>query len=730
MKRLFKYMQEAYKPYKLYALIFFIGVIVDLAVEGFVALSFKVLIDSALGAKDEQLLMIVILLLCVSTLVANIGYVYRSFLYAKLSTGVVKDMRNRLFGKLQRLSVQYFSSHRTGDLMNHFSSDIASVEALVSDGIPYGVYAVIGVIINLAIIVYLEWKLALLAVFGLVLCALGPWFFSERTAKANDRVKAMEANLLSTVEENIGAQKVVKSFNLEPKTAQLFDEKASQLQQEGAKAVFLNELMEMTPNIIIEAINIAIICVGAWMAFKGYITAGTLVSFNTLFLGLSSAVGDLTQVFPTFMDSASSFRRIHEYLTDDGEMTSNSNAVDVDAFNDALVFSQVEFGYVPEQRSLNQVNLTIPKGKRVAFVGHSGSGKSSILNLMMRFYDPVSGKITLDGIDLKDMQLTALHRLMGIVLQDNYLFDMSIKANLKLVNPHASDEAIFEAAKAAEIHDTIMAMPEGYETQVGERGSLLTGGQRQRIAIARALLQKPQILVLDEATSALDPKTEQLINGTFNHLAGHMTLISITHRLEHIKDYDYIYVLDSGQIVEHGDHKALVQQNGIYAELIGKQGGFIIDTEQMEAEIEVERLGQIQLFHSLDKAMLEELSELFVSEYVAAGQNIIRAGDTGDRFYVIARGQMEVVIVLENGQEKVVNVLEDGDYFGEIALLKPITRTATIRARIPSLVLSLKRRSFERIISKEPKLRQTLEAEMDSRLAQLDKEKRSLPKPH
>lgn len=725
MKLLFKYIINAFKPYKLYAAVFFAGVIIDLAVEGFVALSFKFLIDSAIGTKDEQLLVLIIAMLCVSTLVANVGYVYRSYLYSKLSAGVVKDMRNRLFERLQRLSVQYFASHRTGDLMNHFSSDVSSLDDLTTNGIPYGIYAVIGVVINLIIIIYLEWKLALIAVVGLLLCAAGPMVFSNRTSRANDQVKALESQLLSVVEENIGAQKVVKSFNLEDSVNKAFKKRTEQLYKEDSKASFLNDLMEMTPNIIIEVINIAIICVGAFMAFRGYITAGTLVSFNTLFVGLSTAVNDLTQVFPLFMDSASSIRRLETYLTDGMEMVSDEASRSVNTFAEAIEFKQVNFGYTKEHQTLTEVELTIPKGKKIAFVGQSGSGKSSILNLLMRFYDPSSGSILFDGIQLNEIRLESLHQLTGIVLQDNFLFNMSIRDNLKLVNPMATDEELITATKAAEIHEAIMNMSNGYDTPVGERGSLLSGGQRQRIALARALLQKPDILILDEATSALDPKTERLVNETLIQLAKDMTLISITHRLEYIRDYDVVYVLDKGRIAEHGNHQSLMASRGIYAGLVGKQGGFIIDSEQMHAEIEVERLAQIQLFESLDTKLLEELSELFVSESFEAGQTIIRAGDMGDRFYVIARGQVEVLINLENGEEKVVNVLEDGDYFGEIALMQEVTRTATIRTRIPSLVLSLRRRPFERIISRESEVREKLMSEMDSRLAQLEKERQN-----
>ena len=232
---------------------------------------------------------------------------------------------------------------------------------------------------------------------------------------------------------------------------------------------------------------------------------------------------------------------------------------------------------------------------------------------------------------------------------------------------------------------------------------------------------KPAILILDEATSALDPRTEKCVNATLKCIAGKMTVINVTHRLENIKDYDIIYVLENGRIVETGSHEVLIQKAGMYAELYGKQGGFIFAEDLRHAEIEVNRLSRIPLFKQLAGDMLDELAAMFVSEYYSPGQIIIQAGDRGDRFYVIARGRVQVSVALDDGTEKTMSILEDGDYFGEIALLKEVSRTATVRACTPCLVLSLTRRQFERIISKTPGLKLELEKEMDARLSRLAK---------
>lgn len=721
MKFFIKKILGYYSSYKFYSALFFFGVVFGLAVESLIALSFKFLLDNAIVVKNESILMAVIILLVISTIVAKVAYVIRFYLYSKVASNITRDVRNTLFKKLQKLSLSYYSRIKSGDILSYFSMDIDSLETLALIAIPASIAAVLGILINIVIIFILEWQLAIIALFGLLLCVIGPYLFSAKVSAINDEVKSKKTDLLSVVEENIGTQKVIRSFNLDQTFLKNFIADSETLTILSSKSNFLNKLMEIVPNIIIQSINVAIICVGAYMAFKDYITPGTLVAFNSLFIGLSSSVMSLTRVMPLVMKSSASLKRIWNFLDEEDEvLLADKNQKETLVFSQQIEFSHVSFAYEANQVALSDISLKIPKGASIALVGSSGSGKSSILNLLMGFYEPREGTITIDGVDVKNIHLGAIRQLISIVLQDNVLFNTSIKENFKLISPDIDDEAIIKACTAAKIHEYVMTLAKGYDTIVGERGRNLSNGQRQKLAIARALIYNPSLLIFDEATSALDHKTEQAINATFKELTPDITIINITHRLENIQQYDYIYVLDEGAIVEKGTHETLLQLDGIYSQLYGKQKGFLISDDFMEAEIEVERLAQISIFESLDENMLSELKDLFVSEYYPAGKSIIRLGEYGDRFYVIVRGKVDVSILAHDGTETVVKVLEDGDYFGEIALLRKVPRTANITAKNPCLVLSLKRSQFEKIISTTPDLKASLEKMIDGHLKELE----------
>jgi ATP-binding cassette subfamily B protein len=334
------------------------------------------------------------------------------------------------------------------------------------------------------------------------------------------------------------------------------------------------------------------------------------------------------------------------------------------------------------------------------------------MNLMLRSYDPTIGSVSADGIDLRRATQESLRAQFGVVFQDTALFNMTVRENIRLGRIDASDHEVEQAAKAAEVHETIMALPAAYETLVGERGGRLSGGQRQRIALARALIREPSVLLLDEPTSALDPETERAVNATLQRLRPGRTTITVTHRLAAVTDSDLILVLDRGRLVQCGQHTELLESEGLYRRL----------WEQSQLPLHDPRtrtgpLHEVPYFRNLDAVLLSALAERFTREELAPDQTIFRAGDRADSFYVIERGQVDVLIAGPAGEERRVGTLRDGEYFGEIALLEDVPRTATVRARTQTSVLAIDRSQFMALLESAPRLRRAFDAAVTSRRA-------------
>jgi ATP-binding cassette subfamily B protein len=325
--------------------------------------------------------------------------------------------------------------------------------------------------------------------------------------------------------------------------------------------------------------------------------------------------------------------------------------------------------------------------------------------LLIRFYDPAHGAITFDGTDIRQASLDALRREIGVVMQQGNLFNLSLRENIRLGWPTATDRDVEIAARMAEIHEWIVSQPQGYDTPAGEYGGRISAGQRQRIAIARALVRQPKILVLDEATSALDPEAEAAIIATLRDLSAGRTLISLTHRLSNVRGADCIYFMERGSLVESGSHYHLLASEGAYAKLWRRQSGFTVNEHGDSGGVEPRRLRDYPVFRDLEQSVLDEMARFFVAESYPAGRNVVVQGEIGDRFYLIARGRVEVVKEDASAGSQKVAVLDDGDYFGEVALLQRVPRTATVRTLSPSLLLSLRDTHFQALLQRQPGLK-------------------------
>jgi ATP-binding cassette subfamily B protein len=715
--RLLRILFSYVRPYRSRATVLVGTLLIEGAFNILLALSLKLIIDYAIVPRNATALALILVALGGGFVLTGTSQVVRDYLYAWFGARILNDLRKEMFRHLQRLSLGFYARMRTGDIAARFSSDLTAIEQAVVLGVPGASLCVINIIFSVSILFALDWRLALAAIVGLPLCIIGPRMLTPRALKAGYELRTEDAALTSTIHENLGAQPIIKAFSLRGSIVATFEREAEKLVRLATRFNFLSYTSERSPNIAMLLFNVALISGGSYLAFRGSLTIGSLVAFNALFISVSTAVMGLTAVTPSLFQASSGMQRIRELLDEQPTIVEKPDARALPNFLSNIRFENVSFGYTAEQHNLRNVGMNLPAGSRIAFVGHSGCGKSTALNLIMRSYDPQAGRVTFDGIDLRDAQLDSLYNQIGIVFQESFLFNASIRENIRLGKPGATDAEVELAAQAAELHDIVVQMPEGYNTIVGERGGRLSGGQRQRVAIARALIRNPSLLILDEATSALDPSTEAAINETIERVSVGRTVITVTHRLQSVVDYDHIFVFKNGRIIELGTHAMLLSFGGNYAEMWRRQHGTTMSAEGDFQVTDTSILRDVPLFKNLDQAYLKNIASMFSTEHIPAGRTVINEGDEGSRFYIIVRGK--VAVSAAHGEEAVqVATLEDGDYFGEISLLANIPTTATVTTLTPGIFITLQREQLNRLVHQYAGLGAQMREALEHRLAQ------------
>jgi ATP-binding cassette subfamily B protein len=625
-----------------------------------------------------------------------------------------------MFGHFQRLSLGFYARSQTGDLLSRFSSDLAAIENAVVLGVPGAMLCVINIIFSTLILFAIDWRLALGAMIGLPFCIIGPKFLGPRALRAGYQLRGEQAALANIIQENLGAQQIVKAFSLKQSALANFAAQASKVVHLATRFNFLSYVTERSPNIGMLMFNVLLISGGSYLAYQGSLSIGSLVSFNALFIMVSSSVMGLTAVTPTLLQATGGMQRVRELLDEPPSVVELPGARPLPKLSSGIRFEDVTFGYTPEQTNLANVSMNLPFGARTAFVGHSGCGKSTNLNLIMRFYDPQAGRVTFDGIDLRTALLDSLYDQVGIVFQESFLFNTSIRENIRLGKLGATDAEVEAAARAAELHDIILQMPEGYETVVGERGGRLSGGQRQRVAIARALVRNPSLIILDEATSALDPGTEAAINDTLERVSAGRTVVSVTHRLKSVVNFDCIFVFKQGSVIEQGSHESLLRLGGTYAGMWRRQTGTSVSATGDLRVTDVGILREVPLFKDLDDSYLREISDIFITERVPAGRTVIEEGDEGTRFYIIIHGKVAVTATDDEGQAHRMAILDDGDYFGEIALLADIPTTASVVTLAPSVFIILQREQLLKLMQQHAGLGSQVRDALERRLRETE----------
>ena len=565
---IYAFVKPSLRNYKKILTFVSLGVLVETLFNVIMPLSLKFLIDDALGEEDFEALIKILSVLAAAGIFASIVAVWYERWDAQLAASLISDVRTRLFEHVQNLPAAFFARTKRGEILSRFSVDMSAFEGSIKGFANSAALPFFELIAGIILMLFLNWQLAAISLLVFPITLIGPRILTPKAVLANYEQKLNESALLGMLQENVATQAVVKAFMLQRRTLGWFTLRNDEARRKIASAAFLSTMVERTVTISVLLLHLVVLAIGAYLATKGQITIGTFVTFESAFWEVSYNIAHIMHFIPVSIQSAAAVRHIQELLDEPTRGADRPGAPDLPRISNDITFDRVTFQYEGSQTPvLDNLSLKLNVGKTIAIVGPSGSGKSTLLNLILRLYVPDEGRVTIDGVDIRKVTRESLRKSMAVVFQENMLFNMSIRENIRLGKEGATDKEVEEAARKAEIHRYIMSLPQKYDTSVGERGDTLSGGQRQRIAIARAIVRNPSILLLDEATSALDQTTEAAINKTLLKLAKGRTMIFSTHRLTSVVEMDEIIVISGGKAIERGSHAKLLAANGMYRKL-------------------------------------------------------------------------------------------------------------------------------------------------------------------
>jgi ATP-binding cassette subfamily B protein len=568
MSTVIKRFLNYYKPYKRLFIIDFSCAVLIAVLELVFPLAVNRIIDDLLPTNNWKYIIIACVALLAIYLLSTLLNFIVSYYGHKLGINIETDLRENLFSKLQKQSFKFFDNNKTGHLVSRMTNDLMDIGEIAHHG-PEDLFIAFMTIFGAFFVMFqINWQLAIIVFTVVPFLIVLSVYFSRKMTRAFKRMFGDIANYNARIENNISGIRVVQSFTKEAHEIQLFNRSNSEFRLTKLLAYKIMAWSTSMNFILMKLVALTVLGCGAWYVIHGKMTYGEFVAFIMLSNIFIAPIKQISSILETLPKGYAGFKRYLELVDMFPDIHDVKDAIEVDSVKGDVVFENVSFGYEADRTILKDISFSVTAGNTIALVGASGGGKTTLCSLLPRFYDIQSGSIKIDGIDIRDYKLTSLRKHIGIVQQDVFLFDGTIRDNIMYGNTEATEAQLNQAIEDAQLNDLIEQLPEGLETLIGERGVKLSGGQKQRVSIARIFLKNPPILILDEATSALDTETEKAVQKALERLSINRTTLVIAHRLATIKHADRIIVVQNGEIIEQGAHDNLLHQDGAYKNLI------------------------------------------------------------------------------------------------------------------------------------------------------------------